>query len=140
MVGILLAVSFHLVDNHRWYWNRANILGVVGLLTAALGGFLVGHNLARTQKRRLWLVVVGGILGLTWIASGIMAVSLGLLGMGYFAPSDSYVSWDNYCGDYVVGYYHIWSLQAATLTGLIGGFSTGFGLAPKRKEYNNGYG
>ena len=133
LVGMLLAVSLYLVDNHRWYWNTAHILCIIGVLSAALGGLLVGHSMARTHKRRLWLVVLGGIFGLAWIVTSIMAVSLAFLGMEYFPPGDGYISWDNYHGDYLVGYYHMWSLQAATLTGLIGGFAIGFGIAPKRK-------
>ena len=138
LVGILMAASFYFVDNHRWYWNAVPILCVLGILSAASGGFLIGRSLVQTHKRRLWLVVLGGTLGLAWIASSITAVGFAFSGMNYFPAGDSYISWDSYHGDYLVGYYHIWSLQAATLTGLLGGFSIGFGSAPKRKEANNG--
>jgi len=137
LVAILLAASFQFLDNHRWYWNNANIPSAIGVLSAASGGLLVGRDLPRTQKRRLWLIVLGGILGLVWIASGVAAVSFAFLGMNYFPSGDGYVGWDSYQGDYLVDWYHIRFLQLATLTGLLGGFSIGFGLAPKRKAGNH---
>ena len=137
LVAIVLAASFQFVDNHMWYWNNAHILSAIGVLSSASGGFLMGHELPRTQKRRLWLIVLGGILGLAWIASGIAAVSFSFLGMNYFTPGDGYVGWNSYHGDYLVGWYHIRFLQLATLNGLLGGFSMGFGLAPKRKAGNH---
>jgi len=138
MVSILLAISFHILDNHRWYWNAAHILCLLGILSAASGGLLVGHNIAQKRKRRIWLAVLGSILGVAWIISGIVAVGLVFLGMGYFNAGDGYVGWDSYHGDYLVGWYNIRLLQLATLTGLLGGFITGFGLAPKRKKDNSG--
>ena len=137
LVGILLAVSFHLLDNHRWYWSIAHILCVLGMLSAASGGFLMGHSLARAQKRRLWPLVLGGVSGLAWIGGGIMAVGSAFLGMNYFPPGEAYLGWDSYRGDYLVGRYHIICLQLATVAGLVGGASTGFGIAPKRQEDDN---
>jgi len=38
LIGVLcatvLAVAFHFVDSHRWYWNEAPILGVLSGLGA----------------------------------------------------------------------------------------------------------
>ena len=99
----------------------------------------MGHNIALKRKGRIWLVVLGSILGFVWIISGIAAVSLTFSGMEYFNAGDGYISWDNYHGDYLVGWYNIRLFQLATLTGLLGGFATGFGLAPKRKRDNSGF-
>ena len=137
IVSIFLALSFQFFDNHRWYWNAAHILCLFGILLAASGGLLVGHNIARKRKRRIWLAVLGSILGLAWIVSGIVAVNLTFLGMDYFNAGDGYIGWDSYHGDYLVGWYNIRLFQLATLTGLLGGFATGVGLAPKRKEDNS---
>jgi len=131
LVAILLALSFHLVDNHSWYWNAAPILCAVGILSAASGGFMTGYSLAQTQKRRWWLVALGGILALAWLISGMMAESSAFSLRNYFPFADGYIGWDSYYGDYIVGLFHIWALQLATATGLVGGFSTGFGLGRK---------
>jgi len=92
----------------------------------------MGRSMAQTQKRRLWLVALGGILGLALIVSGVMALSLAFLGMGYFPPGDSYIGWDSYHGDYVVGWYHIRLLQLTTVTGLVGGFFVSKALQKRR--------
>ena len=137
-VAILVAVSLQILDSHKWYWNAGYALSVVVVLSAATGGFLVGNRLPRAPKRRLWLVAVGGILGLAWVASGVMAVSLAFLGMNYFAFSDAPVGWGHYYGDYLAGWYHIRFLQLATLAGLLGGLSIGYGLAPEAKRDSEG--
>ena len=130
VAGIFLAASFEFVDNHAWYWNAPHILCIITLLAGGSGGFLIGHILA--SKRRVWLVILGGLLGLAWVLLGLLAFSFTFLAANYFA-GDSYVSWDSYYGDYLVGWYHIRALQAATLSGVIGGLLTGFGLAKKAK-------
>ena len=130
LAGILLAASFEFVDNHAWYWNAPHILCIVTLLAGGFGSFLLGDRVA--PKRRVWLVVLGGILGLAWVLLGLLAFSFTFLAANYFA-GDSYLSWDSYHGDYQVGWYHIRALQAATTAGVIGGFLTGFGWARKSK-------
>ena len=134
--SIFLAVSFQFVDNHRWYWNAAPALGALIMLSAASGGFLMAHSMALTRGRYLWLVVLGGILGLAWIASGIAAFGLAFLGMNYFPTSEAHIGWDSYHGDYVVGWYHIRLLQLATVTGLVGGFFVSKGLQKKRHPFS----
>jgi len=128
-IGTLLVTSFYYIDNHRWYWNIAPIIDVLIVIFAAAGGLLMGHSLAGTQGRRLWLVGLGGFLGFAWIASGTVAASLGFLGMNYLP--DGYIGWDSYSSRYFVGFVDLSLLQFATATGLMGGFCIGFGLAPK---------
>lgn len=128
-VGTLLVASFHFVDNHRWYWDMAPLISVVAVLGAGSGGLLVGHSLSGTRERCLWLVGLGGILALAWIASGTVAASLGFLGMNYLPAG--YVSWETYPITYAVGSFHIGLLQYSVAMGLLGGFSVGFGLARK---------
>lgn len=129
LVSTLLVTSFYFAENHRWYWNVAPLIGVLVVVSAASGGLLIGHSLAGTQERRLWLVGLGGALGLACIASGTVAASLGFLGMN-FLP-DGYISWDSYSSEYLVGWVDITLLQFAAATGILGGFSAGLGLSPK---------
>jgi fluoride ion exporter CrcB/FEX len=67
LAGVLLAVlllfSFRFEDSHRWYWHTAPILGVLGALAAFSGGFLVGNSINGIQRKHLWIVLVGGIIG-----------------------------------------------------------------------------
>ena len=132
LVSVLLLNSFYFVDNHRWYWDIAPLIGVLITVSAASGGLLIGHSLSVTQERRLWLVGLGGVLGLAWFASGTVAASLGFLGMNYLPHG--YIGWDSYSSEYLVGFVDIGLLQFATATGLLGGFSVGFGLSPKSKD------
>ncbi len=129
LVSTLLVTSFYFAENHRWYWSVAPLIGVVIVLSAAAGGLLIGHSLAGTQERRLWLVGLGGALGLACIASGTVAASLGFLGMNLLP--DGYISWGSYSSQYLVGWVDITLLQFAAATGILGGFSVGFGLSPK---------
>jgi hypothetical protein len=132
LVGILLAVSFHFTDNHRWYWSTAPAaLCVVSILCAAWGGFLLGRGASQRGERHLALAVFGGLLGLVCLVSGTAAFSLVFLAKNYFA-GDDWVGWDTYAGDYLVGWFHIRLLQLSVLAGLVGGFSGGLGLPSKR--------
>lgn len=131
---ILLAVSFYFVDDHTWYWNAAHVFSILGVLVAAGSGLLVGRGLSGRTKRRLWLLVPGVVLGLAWIVSGATAVGLAFPGMNYLSSSDGPVGWNSYHGDYLVGWYNIRLLQLAILTGLVGGFLAGLGLAPTREQ------
>ncbi len=45
-----------------------------------------------------------------------------------------YIGWDSYSSEYLVGWVDISLLQFATATGLLGGFSVGFGLSPRSKS------
>jgi hypothetical protein len=128
-VATLLVTSFYFIDNHEWYWNIAPVIGALIVIMAASGGLLIGHSLAGTQERRLWLVGLGGVLGLAWIASGTVAAALGFLGMDYLP--DGYISWASYSSGYPVGWVDLGLLQFATATGLLGGFCIGFGFAHK---------
>jgi len=128
-IGTLLVTSFYYIDNHRWYWDIAPIIGVLIVIFAASGGLLIGHSLTGTQERRLWLVGLGGGMGLAWIASGTVAASLGFFGMNYLP--EGYIGWDSYSSKYLVGFVDLSLLQFATATGLIGGFCLGLGVAPK---------
>jgi hypothetical protein len=128
-VATLLVTSFYFIDNHQWYWHIAPVIGALIVILAASGGLLIGHSLAGTQERRLWLVGVGGVLGFAWIASGTVAAALGFLGMNYLP--DGYISWASYSSGYLAGWVDISLLQFATATGLLGGFCMGFGFAQK---------
>jgi hypothetical protein len=130
-IATLLVTSFYFIDNHEWYWNIAPIIGALIVIFAASGGLLIGHSLAGTQERRLWLVGLGGVLGLAWIASGTVATALGFLGMNYLPHG--YIGWASYSNGYLVGWVDLSLLQFATATGLLGGFCVGFGFAPKLK-------
>jgi len=127
LVGILLVASFQFVDNHRWYWNAAPLYCVIVVLAAASGSFLIAHSMARNGERRLWLLIPSGILGLAWVASGIVAFGLAFPAMNYFS-GDADISWNNYYGDYVLGAYNIRLLQIAVIAGLPGGFIVGKAL------------
>lgn len=127
LLGVLLAISFQFVSNHRWYWNAAPLWCIIVMLAAALGGFLTAYSIAGTGERRPWLMVLGIILGLVWIVSGIGAFSLAFPGMNYFS-GDAHVSWDSYYGDYLVGWFDIRTLQVTAITGVLGGFSLGRAL------------
>ena len=67
LIGVLLAVlllfSFRFEDSHRWYWHTAPILGILGAFAAFSGGFLVGNSMKRMQRKHLWIVLIGGIIG-----------------------------------------------------------------------------
>jgi hypothetical protein len=128
-VATLLVTSFYFVDNHEWYWDIAPVIGALIVILAASGGLLIGHSLAGTQERRMWLVGLGGVLGFAWIASGTVATALGFLGMNYLP--DGYISWASYSSAYLAGWVDISLLQFATATGLLGSFCIGFGFAQK---------
>jgi len=128
-IATLLVTSFYFIDNHEWYWDIAPIIGALIVIFAASGGLLIGHSLAGTQERRLWLVGLGGVLGFAWIASGTVATAVGFLGMNYLP--DGYMGWASYSSGYLVGWVDLSLLQFATATGLLGGFCIGFGFAPK---------
>jgi hypothetical protein len=128
-IATLLVTSFYFIDNHEWYWDIAPVIGALVVILAASGGLLIGHGLAGTQERRLWLVGLGGVLGFAWIASGTVATALGFLGMNYLP--DGYMGWASYSTQYVVGWVDLGLLQFATATGILGGFCIGFGFTPK---------
>ena len=128
-IATLLVTSFYFIDNHEWYWDIAPIIGALIVIFAASGGLLIGHSLAGTQERRLWLVGLGGVLGFAWIASGTVATAVGFLGMNYLP--DGYMGWASYSSGYLVGWVDLSLLQFAAATGLLGGFCIGFGFAPK---------
>jgi hypothetical protein len=130
LISVILATSFQFVDNHRWYWNTAHVICGLGVLSATSAGFLAGRNLIWDRKRRIWLVFIGAIPLVAWIMGSILAVVLEYAAMNYFSNDMILINWNSYQGDYVVGLYHIRSLQLAVTAGLLGGFLSGFGLAP----------
>ena len=132
IVGILLAASFQFVNDHRWYWSVAPFLCLVVVLTAGLGGLMVGRTFARTYNTRLWMVAVGTLLGFVWIATGILAASLGALGMYHLPLVEGHVGWDTYSDSFLFSGSHIRFLQIAAGTGFTGGVALGLGLAWKR--------
>lgn len=71
--------------------------------------------------------MVGGVFILAWAIIGLFSFSFTFLGANYLSGY-TYVSWDSYHGDYLIGELHIISLVAAAFAGLIGGFLSGFGL------------
>ena len=131
-VGVLLAASFQFISDHRWYWNIAPFLCVVVLVGTILGGLLVGRSLARTQNTSLWMVAAGGLLGIVWIATGILAASLGALGMYQVPLLEGHIGWDTYSETLLFSGSHIRFLQIAAGTGFTGGVAVGLGLGWKR--------
>jgi hypothetical protein len=132
LVGILLAASFQFVNDHRWYWNMAPFLCVVVMLAAAFGGLLVGRIFARTNNTQLWMVTVGTLLGIVWIATGILAASLGALGMYQLPLVEGHIGWDTYSDSLLFSGSHVRFLQIAAGTGFISGVALGLGLAWRR--------
>jgi hypothetical protein len=128
-VGAMLVASFQFISDHRWFWDIAPLVSTLAVITAAVGGSLVGYSLVGAQQRRLWLVQLGVILGVAWIASGTAAAALGFLGMNHLPAG--YIGWDSYHGTWFVGRVTISLLQFATVAGLTAGFSIWFGLAPR---------
>jgi hypothetical protein len=132
LVGILLAASFQFISDHRWYWSVAPFMCVVVMLAAAFGGLLVGRTFARTHNTQLWMVIVGTILCLVWIATGILAASLGALGMYQLPLVAGHVGWDNYADSVLFSGSQVRFLQITAGTGFIGGVALGLGLARRR--------
>jgi hypothetical protein len=131
-IGILIVASFQFIDDHRWFWKAAPFICLLVLAFTAGGSLLVGHSLSRSQDRRLWLVGIGAFIGLAWIGTGILASGLAALGMYYLPSEGVHVGWDSYTSSFLFSGSQIRFLQFAVATGLIGGFSIGFGLAKKR--------
>ena len=132
LVGILLAASFQFINDHRWYWSIAPFLCVVVMLAAAFGGLLIGRIFARTGNTQLWMVTVGTMLGIVWIATGILAASLGALGMYQLPLLEGHIGWDTYSDSLLFSGSHVRFLQIAAGTGFIGGVTLGLGLALRR--------
>ena len=132
VTGILIAASFQFIQDHRWYWNAAPFICLLVLISAAFGGLMVGHGLSKGQHRRLWLAVLGGILAFAWLGTGMFAAGLSALGM-YGVPTDAgSIGWNSYTSGYMLRSFDISFLQLATVTGFLGGFAIGLGLAAKR--------
>jgi hypothetical protein len=131
--GLLLATSFYFIDNHAWYWNVAHVVSVLGALLAAAGGFLLGRSCPLSRKRHDSMIALGGILGLAWAASALFAFGLSFAGVNYLS-GDSFVNWDSYHGDYLVGWFQIRLLQLSTLTGILGGLFVSAGVAPGKSR------
>ena len=132
LVGILLAASFQFVSDHRWFWSAAPFLCVVVMLAAALGGLLIGRTFARAANTSLWLVTVGTLLGLVWMATGVLAASLGALGMYQLPLVDNHLGWDTYPDSFLFSGSQLRFLQIAAGTGFMGGVALGLGLAWRR--------
>ena len=132
LAGLLLAASFQFISDHRWYWNTAPLLCVLVLLGTVFGGFLVGRSLAGARNTRLWVVVVGALLGFVWLATGILAAVLGALGMCYVPGVEGHVGWETYSSSFLFSGAPIRFLQIASGTGFIAGAAVGFGLAWRR--------
>jgi hypothetical protein len=131
-IGILLSASFQFIDNHRWYWIVAPLICGVVLFCSSCGGLLVGHGISRGKERRLWLSAIGGVLGMGWIGTGILAACLAALGMYYLPISETYIGWDSFSPGYLIRSFNISFLQLATVTGVLSGFAIGLGLAVTR--------
>ena len=128
LVGILIAASFQFVSDHRWYWTVAPFLCLVVMLAATFGGLLIGRNFAGTHNIRLWMVTVGTLLCLIWIATGILAASLGALGMYQIPFVEGHVGWDTYSDSFLFSGSPVRFLQITAGTGFIGGVTLGLGL------------
>ena len=132
LAGILLVASFQFVDDHRWFWNIAPFVCVGVFLATMFGGTLVGLALARTQHTRLWIVAVGAVLGLVWMATGILAAVLSTWSMFNLPGVEEHVGFATYPDSFLFSGAHIRFLQTTAGTGFIGGVAVGLGLAWKR--------
>jgi hypothetical protein len=132
LAGIVLASSFQFIQDHRWYWANAPLVCVVALASVALGGWLMGHSLSLGQVRRLWLAVLGSVLGLGWLGLGTLAAILAAIGMYNLPAAEAYIGWDSYVSGYMLRSFDISFLQLAAVTGVLGGFAVGLGLAARR--------
>lgn len=132
LVGVVLASSFQFIDNHRWYWSYAPLVCLVVLGSVGLGGWLVGHSLSLGQIRRRWLAGLGSVLGLGWLGLGALAALLAAIGMYNLPAAGTYIGWDSYVSGYMLRSFDISFLQLAAVTGVLGGFAVGLGLAARR--------
>jgi len=132
IVGILLVASFQFVNDHRWYWTFAPFLCLVALLASTFGGLLIGHTLSRTQSTHLGMAIIGAFLCFVWVATGILALIMGALGMYELPSVAGHVGWDTYSGNFFFSGSHIRFLQIAAGTGFLGGVTFGLGLVWKR--------
>ena len=132
LVGVVLASSFQFIQDQRWYWTYAPVVCVVILASVGLGGWLVGHSLSLGQIRRLWLALLGSILGLGWLGLGTLAAILAAIGMYNLPAADVHIGWDSYVTGYRLRSFDISFLQLAAVTGVLGGFAVGLGLALNR--------
>ena len=132
LAGVVLASSFQFIQDQRWYWTYAPVVCVVVLASVVLGGWLVGHSLSLGQIRRLWLAVLGSVLGLGWLGLGTVAAILAAIGMYNLPGAEAYIRWDSYVSGYMLRSFDISFLQLAAVTGVLGGFAVGLGLAARR--------
>jgi hypothetical protein len=132
LAGIVLASSFQFIQDHRWYWSNAPLVCVVALASVALGGWLMGHSLSLGQVRRLWLAVLGSVLGLGWLGLGALAAILAAIGMYNLPAAEAHIGWNSYVSGYMLRNFDISFLQLAAVTGVLGGFAVGLGLAARR--------
>ena len=110
----------------------APFMCVVVMLAATFGGLLIGRNFARTHDIRLGMVTVGTLLCLIWIATGILAASLGALGMYQIPFVEGHVGWDSYSDSFLFSGSPVRFLQITAGTGFIGGVTLGLALTRRR--------
>jgi len=132
LVGILIVAAFQFIHDHRWYWSVAPFLCVVATLTATFGGLLIGRTFSRTQSTQLWMVIIAALLFFIWVITGMLAASLGALGMSQLPSIVGYIGWETYTDTLLFSGAHIRFLQIAVGTGFIGGIMLGLGLAWRR--------
>jgi hypothetical protein len=132
LAGLVLAGSFQFITDHRWYWAVAPLLCVLVLLGTVFGGLLVGRSLGRSHDTHLWMFVVGIMLGIVWIGTGILATVLGALGMANLPVVQGHVGWDTYSDSSLFTGAPIRFLQIAAGTGFLGGVVVGLSSAWKR--------
>ena len=132
LTAAFMSASFLFVTDHRWYWAVAPLPCIVALLSAGLGGLLLGRAPRRSAGRSIWMLVLGGLLGVAWVGAAAASLSLSVLGMNYFQGFETPVGWSDYSGDYLVGWYAIRSLQFAVVVGLLAGYFIASGRARER--------
>jgi len=128
---VILATSFQFTNDHRWYWAVAPLVCVVVMLIAALGGLLIGRSFAKSTNISLWMIIVGTLLGFVWITAGMLAASLGALGMYQLPLIQYHLGWDTYSGSFVFN-GSIRFLQLAAATGFVSGLTLGLGWARRQ--------
>ena len=121
LVSILLAISFHLFDDHQWYWDLSYIYFPAGMFLSLLSGLAIGRSISRGKKAYKWAMILGATIGSIWLIGGLAGFGTVFMGNNYFSSSAIELNWNSYHGDYIVGMYNIRLLQLVILSGFIGG-------------------
>ena len=56
LLGILLAISLHLFDDHQWYWDLSYVYFPAGMVLSLLSGLAIGRFISRGKKAYKWAI------------------------------------------------------------------------------------